>query len=453
MATNETSYAAHTRALLRLGLPLVGSSVAGFLIHMTDTVMLGWYDVTALAAAVIATSIWFIIFVVGAGFGNALLPLVAEAVEQGDMIRARRVTRMALWWSAIYGVLGVAAMWWSEALLLAIGQTEVIAAEGQKYLRIASWGLFPAMGANALRCYLSAQNLTAVQLWITLVALVMNALVNYMLIFGAWGAPELGIEGAAIASVFTVALQVIVLGLYAQWKLPEVALFQRIWRTDPDAFKEVFKLGLPIGLTSFAEGGLFAASSIMMGWIGELELAAHGAALQLTALMFMFHVGMSQAATVRAGNAFAHRDERQLRQISLTAIGIAIFFGILVVAIFVTIPGPLVSLFIDPDEPARDVVIQIGIGLMIVAALFQFVDSAQIIALSLLRGVQDTTVPMWLAMISYWVIGVPASYVLTFTWGLGPVGLWLGLSVGLGMAALLLGWRFWGHSVRIARAT
>ncbi len=449
MTSQPMTYAAHTRALLKLGLPLVGSTTAGFLIHMTDTIMLGWYDVQALAAAVVATSIWFVIFVVGAGFGNAVLPMVAAAYEEGDALRIRRVTRMSLWLSMIYGAFGVTLLFWSEEILLAIGQTADVARLGEDYLQIASWGLFPALAGNALRSYLSAQNLTAVQLWITLAALVVNAVINYALIFGALGMPELGIKGAAIASVVTVAIQIVALAAYASWRLPEVALFQRIWKSDWVAFREVFWLGLPIGLTSFAEGGLFTATSIMMGWIGELELAAHGAALQLTALMFMFHVGMSQAATIRAGNALARHDELRLRRGAVTAYVVALAFGIGVVLIFVAIPGPLVAMFIDPDEPQRDAVIAIGISLMIVAALFQFVDSAQIVALALLRGLQDTTIPMWLAVISYWVVGVPAGYLLTFPLGFGPVGLWLGLCIGLTLAAVLLGWRFWRHAIYI----
>ncbi len=416
---------------------------------MTDTIMLGWFSVTALAASTIATSIWFVTFIVGAGFGNAVPPVVAEALASGDDTRARRVTRMALWLSLIYGALAAAALWRGEAMLLAIGQTADVSAEGQKYLRIAVWGMFPALAANALRGYLSANGLTAFQLWITLVAVVLNAGLNYALIFGNWGAPELGIRGAAIASVVIQIVQLVVIAAYVQWKLPQADLFRRLWRPDGEALARVFRLGVPIGLTSFAEGGLFTGSSVMMGWIGELPLAAHGIALQLVSLMFMFHVGMSQAVTIRAGNAYGRRDEAGLRRGGAVAFGVAFGFGLATVALFLLFPAPLVSLFIDPDEPQRAALIQIGVTLVMVSALFQFVDSAQIVALSLLRGVQDTAVPMAMAIFSYWVIGLPASYVMTFVLGWGPVGLWLGLTVGLAMAALLLGWRFWAHSSRI----
>ena len=187
----------------------------------------------------------------------------------------------------------------------------------------------------------------------------------------------------------------------------------------------------------------------MMGWIGELELAAHGIALQLAALAFMFHVGMSQASTIRAGGDYGRKDQAGLRRTAWASVIVGLSFGVIVVSTFLSFPETLVGLFVDPSEPQRVALISIAAKLLIFAALFQFVDAGQIIALSLLRGVQDTAVPMWLATISYWLIGLPAGYVLAFVLGLNEVGLWLGLCIGLGMAALTLMWRFWARSVRI----
>lgn len=448
--SSQTSYRSHIRKLLKLGLPLVGANVAGFSINMTDTIMLGWYSVTSLAAATVATGLWFISFIVGAGFGRAVTPMVAEAIEQGDDTRARRVTRMALWLSAIYAALLIVPFIYAETLLLVMGQEPVVAAEGALYLRIAVLGMFPAMAAQVMRSYLGALELTAVQLWVTLAALVANAIVNYALIFGNWGAPELGIEGAAIASVIVQLVQMIALMIYVQKKKPEVQLFRRIWKSDNEAMSQVFRLGLPIGLTSFAEGGLFVGSSVMMGWIGEIELAAHGIALQLTALMFMFHVGMSEATTIRASRHFGARNESELRRGAIAGFGVSLSFGVIVILTFLLVPALLVSLFIDPTDPARDAVLALGVVLVMLSSLFQFVDAAQIVALAVLRGVQDTRAPMWLACVSYWVIGIPSGYIMAFVFDWGGVGIWLGLSVGLGVAAVLLGRRFWLHSVRIA---
>lgn len=441
--SGPNTYLPDIRRLLTLGLPLVGATLVGFLIHMTDTVMLGWYSVTSLAAATVGNGLWFLLFIVGAGFGHAVTPMVAEAAEFADNIRIRRVTRMGLWLSVVYAVLPVLLLINSEPILLLIGQTPDVAAEGARYLSIAVFGFFPALAGHVMRSFLSAVQLTAILFWITVAALGLNAVMNYALIFGNFGAPELGIRGAALASIVTHLAQMIALMIYAQWKRPDLALFQRIWKPDAEIMKRVFVLGLPIGGAALAESGLFAASSVMIGWLGEVELAAHGIALQLTALMFMFHVGMSQAATIRAGAYFGRRDGVGLRNTTMASFLVAFAFGVVAIALFVLIPELLVSLFVAPDEPARETVISLGAGLMIIAALFQFVDSAQIVALSNLRGMQDTAVPMWLAAISYWVIGIPAAYFLGFTAGLGADGVWYGLTIGLAVAAVLLGVRLW----------
>ncbi len=188
----------------------------------------------------------------------------------------------------------------------------------------------------------------------------------------------------------------------------------------------------------------------MMGWLGTNALAAHGIALQIVATIFMVHIGLSQAATVRAGRALGRRDEAGLRMTGIVAISMSAVVAAMTVTTL--IPEPLLSLFIDPADPARDAVVAIGISLLAAAAVFQLVDAAQVMALGLLRGVQDTRAPMIIAIISYWVVGLPVSYALGFPLGLGGVGIWLGLTVGLALAAVLMMARFWLRAVRIAVA-
>ncbi len=443
------TYRGDVLPLLKLGLPLVGSSVAGFAIHMTDTFMLGWYSIPALASVGLAGTLYFNVYILGAGFGFAVMPLVAAATAEGDDTQARRATRMAMWLSVLFVLMVLPLMWWSDPVLRFLGQEDNLSELSQQYLRIAGVGMLPALLVTVLRSYLSAQHRTSILLWVTLGSVFLNAAVNYVLIFGNFGAPELGVRGAAIASVSVQAVTLLFLAVYAHLIAPDVRLFQRLWKPDSEAMARVFKLGLPIGLTSLAETGLFGASSMMMGWIGENELAAHGIALQLAALAFMFHVGMSQAATIRAGGAYGRRDGAELRRTALAAIGIGLSFGVVVVTVFLWMPEVMVGMFIDPSDPRRDAVVAIGASLVMMAALFQFVDAGQSIAISLLRGAQDTNVPMWLATISYWIVGMPASYLFAFTLGWAEKGLWLGLTVGLGVAAVTLMWRFWGNTVKI----
>ncbi|MCB2116810.1 MAG: MATE family efflux transporter [Rhodobacteraceae bacterium] len=452
MREEPLTFAAHLRAVLVLGLPLVGSNLAQIALHVTDTVMLGWYGVAELAAVVIGSSTFFVLFILGSGFAQAVMPMVASAMGRGDETQVRRDTRMGLWLSILYGALIYPVMFWSEPILSALGQTPEVARLGQDYLRIAGLGMVPALILMALKSFLSAQERAGMVLWATLAGLVLNGLLNWALIFGNWGAPELGVRGAAIASVATQFLTAALMAGYAGL-LPELRrfhLFQRFWRPDWPAFVQVWRLGWPIGLTGLFESGLFEAAAIMMGWIGTMELAAHGIALQLAAITFMGHLGLSMAATVRAGRAMGAGDRAGLRDGAVAAMALSLVLALGVIAIFVAMPERLAALFLDPANPETPAIIAYAAGLLAVAALFQLADAAQVMALGLLRGVHDTKVPMIMASVSYWLIGIPASYVLAFPLGLGGTGLWLGLVVGLAVAAVLLMARFWLRWGRVA---
>lgn len=439
------NYASHARALLVLGLPLIASHLAQMLLHVTDTVMLGWYGVTALAAVVLGSSAFFIVFILGSGFGIAVMGMVASALGAGDTTQVRRNTRMGLWLSVLYGFAVAPLMWWSGPILLLAGQKPDVAAMAQEYLRIAGFGMVPALIIMVLKSYLAAFERTQIVLWVTLISVPVNIVLNWALIFGNWGAPELGVRGAAIATLSVQIIGAVLLAAFAAGlrELRQFELFHRFWRPDGQAMAQVFRLGLPIGLTGLAEGGLFQASALMMGWLGAEALAAHGIALELAALTFMVHLGLSNAATVRVGRADGARDARALRDAAATATAMSLTFAVAMVALFLAIPETLVALFLDRANPGAAGIIAFGAKLLMVAALFQMFDAMQVMALGLLRGVQDTRAPMWLASVSYWVIGIPASYLLAFPLGLGGVGLWFGLVVGLAVAATLLMVRFW----------
>ncbi|WP_295073905.1 MATE family efflux transporter [Tabrizicola sp.] len=435
----------HARETLVLGLPLVGSHLAQMALHVTDTVMVGWYGVVSLAAVVLGASSFFIVFVLGSGFAKAVMPMVAAALGRDDETRVRRDTRMGIWLSIAYGLMVYPVFWWSEPILLALGQDSEVSAIASDYMRIAGLGMVPALVVTVLQSYLSALHRTQVVLWVTLAAVLLNIGVNWALIFGNWGFPELGARGAAIATVTVQVVSLIILALYAHL-LPELRrfhLFQRFWRPDWHAMRQVFNLGLPIGLTGLAEGGLFQASALMMGWIGTVELAAHGIALEVAALTFMLHVGLSSAATIRIARFDGQGDRVALRRAAKVAVVISFGVALASVALFLSAARPIVALFLDLSKPESETILAYGTVLLGLAALFQLADGMQVMALGLLRGVQDTRVPMWLAAVSYWLIGIPCSYVLAFPLGYGGVGLWLGLVVGLICAAASLMWRFW----------
>ena len=205
-------------------------------------------------------------------------------------------------------------------------------------------------------------------------------------------------------------------------------------------------------MTGLAESGLFSACSVMMGWIGTVELAAHGIAMEVAALAFMVHLGLSNAVTVRTGHAEGAGDVRGLRDGALVAIALSVGFGLVMVVLFLSFPVQILTLFVDPAKPDSDRIIAYGTVLLALAALFQLGDAMQVMALGLLRGIRDTRVPMWAAAVSYWLIGIPCSYLLGFKLQMGGVGLWLGLVVGLAAASCTLMWRFWHRAPQLQTA-
>ncbi|MGY6635483.1 MAG: MATE family efflux transporter [Alkalilacustris sp.] len=439
------SHATHARQILGLGLPLIGSHMAQMALQVTDALMLGWYSVEALAAGVLGSTVFFTFFMMGAGFAWAVMPLVAHAAAAGDEVALRRATRMGMWLSVAFALAVAPVMWGSGPILRAMGQQDALAALTQDYLRIAGLGLVPALLVMVLKSHLAALERTRMVLGVTVAAAVLNVGVNWVFIFGNLGAPELGVRGAALASVVVATASLVALGLHAALApgLRGHALFVRLWRPDRVAMRQVFRLGWPIGLTNLAEAGLFTASSLLMGWIGTRELAAHGIALQITSVLFMIHMGLSNAATVRAGRALGAGDGPGLRRGAAVVLALSMAFALATVVLFLTAPHPLVAAFLGPDEPDRAAVIAVGAGLLAVAALFQLFDAAQVVVLGLLRGLQDTRVPMVLAGISYWLVGVPLSWAMAFPLGLGPQGIWLGMAVGLAVAGITLSLRFW----------
>lgn len=450
--TADTGFRTHARAILVLGLPLIGSHVAQFLLHIVDTIMLGWYSVTDLAAGALGATVFFVFFTLGAGFAHAVMPMVATAAASGQDTEVRRVTRMGIWLSLAYSALVLPLFLYASPILGALGQDPEVARLGGGYLSIVGLGMAPALLVMVVKSYLAALGRTQVVLWVTVAAVFVNIAVNWVLIFGNLGFPELGARGAAIASVIVQTLTLLAMLAYAAL-LPALRHYQllvRFWRPDWQALRQVNALGLPIGLAMLAETGLFAASAVMMGWLGRLPLAAHSIALEITAIFFMVHLGLSNAATVLVGRAKGRGDAGGLRAVARTSMILSLGFAMATMLIYWVFAETMVGLFIKPDDPERPLIVPLGVTLLMVAALFQLADAGQAMAMGFLRGIHDTQQPMVIAAVSYWLVGLPAGYGLGFIAGFGGVGIWLGLVFGLTAAAVALHIRFW-RAVRMPR--
>ncbi|MBR9767021.1 MAG: MATE family efflux transporter [Rhodobacteraceae bacterium] len=441
MAPSQMTFQ-NIQKLFVLGLPIVGSNLAMMLIGVTDIVMVGWHSVEELAALILATTLFFNIFILGSGVAFAVMPIVSSAAAVGDDTTVRRSTRMALWISMIYGIFALPIFYMSETILLGLGQQPELAQYAADYMWILAPAIISSLWANVMRSYLSAMEFTKIIMLITCGVAILNVGFNHVLIFGNYGFPELGIQGAAIASLLVNFLMAVITSIYAVYILPQHDLFARFYRPDWGALIKVFKLGAPIGLSILAETGLFSAASVMMGWIGVIALAAHGIALQLASLTFMAHLGLSHAVTIRMGNAAGRKDWSAMVQVTKAGAVISVCWSLLTIILFVGFGAQLISLFLDADEAAREAIIAYGVVLLWIAALFQLVDGGQVLAIGLLRGVQDTAIPMVITVIGYWGVGVPIAYFLGFYTPLAGSGIWLGLVAGLSFAAIGLSARF-----------
>ena len=334
--STQTGWLGHLRATVALSLPLIGIHIAQMLTHTTDVVMLGWYGVDELAATVLASELYFVVYLVGIGTAQAVMPMIANAQGADDSDRIRQVFRMGTWITVSYAAAVLPVLLLAEPLLIALGQSSHLSALAGDYMQIAAWSMVPVLLTSVLRSLLSALRRPGIALIAILAGAGANALCNYVLIFGNWGAPELGIRGAAIATVVTGVLTTGILFYTARW-IPETSgrgLFKRLLKPNWPVFREVFRLGWPIGLTLLAEAGLFSASKVMVGWLGTIPLAAHGIVLQVVAICFMVPLGLSSAGTIRAGFAAGQRDYAGLTRGSLTTLALSMVIALVAVTLF-----------------------------------------------------------------------------------------------------------------------
>ena len=379
------------------------------------------------------------------GLAIAVMPMVAQAYGRGDEVAVRRSMRMGMWASIIYSVLSLPLFFWAEPILLALGQEPDVAAKAAQYLFVVGFALFPALLFQVLRSLVSATGHARVVLWVSMLTLVVNAVVAYGLVLGGFGMPQLGIRGAAIATFVGQAFGFLYLVAYIgrDAMLARYALFVRFWKPDWQALREVVLLGLPIGISVLAEVSMFTVSSVLMGQFGTVPLAAHGIAIQLSSITFMVPLGLSQAATVRVGVFHGANDRANVTRASAIVMVVAIGFAVASGLAFAFAPRALSSLFIDVSLPDAAAVIAYAAPLIVIAALFQLLDTAQVIMNGFLRGLKDTRIPMVLVLIAYWIIGLPVAWLLAFPAGLGGIGIWIGFLCGLGAAAVMLSIRYW----------
>lgn len=437
-----TPLRAEIRATFALALPLILGNFASNAINTTDVIMLGRYDVDALAASALAVNLYFALAMFAIGLVMAASPLIAAARgKRPHPVRdSRRTVRQAIWLSALVCVPIWAILWNTELVLDLFRQPAALGRDAAIYNRIAMWGLLPYLLFVVLRLYVSALERPIWGVIVTVIGVGFNAIVDWLLIFGVGPFPELGLEGAAIASLLSNILLMLGMILVTTGLKPfrRYRLFANFWRPDWQRFAHIARLGLPIAVMLVLEVTIFSAAIFLMGLIDQDSVAAHAVALQVAAVAFMIPLGISQAATVRVGFYYGRGDRDGIRLAGQVAYGLGVGAALLLATTMVVFPAQLVGLFMEEGVGRGDRVFDLAVSFLFIAAMFQLVDGTQAVGAGVLRGVQDTRVPMIFAAFGYWIVGFGIAIGLGFYAGWEGIGIWIGLAAGLGVAAVLL---------------
>ncbi|WP_374944495.1 MATE family efflux transporter [Sphingomonas sp.] len=446
LTASSATLAGELRALARLAAPLVAANLLQMAVYAVDVIFVARLGTVEFAAATLGVYLYSIISFALLGLVGAASPiLAAELGRRHHAVReVRRSFRMSLWLAALASVPFMALLANGETLFLLAHQDLAVAKRAGAFLDILLFAMLPFTAAVAMRNAAAALGRPGWAMAVTALALAVGILGNWLLVFGHAGFPALGLEGSAIASVFTTVAMALAYGLILAFdrKLRRYRLFGRWWRPEWSRLAEIAKLGLPIALTMTFEGALFGGAAFLMGLIGVIEVAAHAVALQIAAVAFQVPLGIAQAATIRVGMAYGAADRRWIGRAGWSALVLGIgFMGATTVLLWL-VPRLVVSAYLDVDAPANAAVIPLAVQFLGVAAVFQLFDGAQVVAAGALRGVQDTRVPMVIAALGYWVVGFGVAVLLGFTFAWRGLGIWIGLASGLGAVAALLLWRW-----------
>lgn len=433
-------------ATMRLAWPLAAANLLQMLVHAVDVIFVARLGEAELAASSLAIALFGLVLWGLSGLTGAVAPLIAaELGRRRHAVReVRRSVRMGLWISVGAGILGMIACLNGERLMLLTGQDPVIAAMSGSFLRIIVWAMIPMIMANVLRIFVSTLDRPIFATLIIASAIGVSVLANWVLVFGNLGAPALGLEGSALASIVT---SLFILAAYVAaiaWdrRLRRYHIFGNWWRTEWGRMKEIIRIGTSIMFTIFAEAGLFSGAAFLMGRIGPSELAGHTIALQVAALAFQIPFGIGQASTIRVGYHYGAGDSAAIGRAGWTALGIATVFSGVTASIMLFAPLAVLSIYVDVDAAKNAAMVGFAVQFLLLAAIFQLVDAVQAVAAGNLRGLQDTRMPMVIAVLSYWAAGFSISVWLGFETALQGVGIWIGLAAGLLVAAILLTWRW-----------
>ena len=426
--------------MLALAAPVIIAELGWVTMSVVDMLMVGWLGPDAIGAVGIASSLFIAVAVFAMGLLLGLDPLVARAFGARRIDECHRWLVAGVWLAVLATPPIVAVVYLMNAALPRLGLPPAVVALAQPYLAVVGWSLPPLLLYVAFRRYLQAMNIVRAVTYTLLAANVINAIANWVLIFGYYGAPELGVTGAAWATLTSRAVMAGVLFavIVRRERHTEPRLGETPLALDLPRVRRLVRLGFPAGGQMLLEVGVFALATALAGRVSTTALAAHQIAIQMASLTFMIPYGLSSAAAVRVGQALGRREPANAIAAGWTAIALGVSFMAGAAVVFLTIPAALIRVFSDDSD-----VIALGVRLLFVAAVFQLFDALQGVTTGALRGLADTRTAMLWNLGGHWGVGLPLGYVLCFHAGYGVVGLWWGLSAGLIICgiSLIVVWR------------
>ncbi|MFC4871523.1 MATE family efflux transporter [Negadavirga shengliensis] len=430
----------------RLAYPVMLSQLGQVMVGVADNIMVGRLGAEPLAAASLANSIFFLILMFGIGISMAITPMVAAADGEGKKNRIGRLLSHGFVINAVASVLLFLVIVLLSPGLAFLDQPGEVVVLATPYLLIITFSLVPFMFFQTFKQFTEGLSQTKQAMYITVVCNLLNIGLNWLLIYGNWGFPELGLNGAGWATLISRVLMAIAIYVYVNGSAryrKYVAVFQ-VKNLSWPLISKMLRIGIPTGMQFVFEVGAFSAAAIMMGWIGVNALASHQIAINLASISYMMASGLSAAAMVRVGNQLGRRDIGMLRQVGFSIFGMVVAFMMFFAVIFIVWRNYLPILYINDTE-----VVEMAASLLVIAGLFQLSDGVQVVGLGALRGLSDVKVPTFVTMVAYWVVGLPLGYVLAFWLDLEALGVWIGLLIGLTLTAVMLLLRFHSLSLKL----
>ena len=419
---------------LKVAIPVMLSQAGQVLVQQVDNMMVGSVGTVELAAAAFANSVFVMGLVFGMGITFGLTPLVGHAWAKNNKQEAGELLHNSLNTNIIFTVILTIVMWGMSYFFDYMGQAEEVVRLSVSYYRILVISFIPFMLFFTFKQFAEGLAETKHAMIITLIANVINIALNYILIFGNFGFPALGLDGAGIATLISRLFMPIMFWYYFIRK-DKFNIYYRIAlaaRPDWDKVKQLIKLGVPIATQIILEVAAFALSGIMMGWLGVIPLAAHQIAIGLASVTFMIVTGIGAGTTIRVSHQFSSQDYSSMRKAATASIHMVIAMMTVTAVLFAVFRHQLPFLYTEDAA-----VISLAAQLLIMAAVFQLFDGLQVVLLSILRGVADVKPAMLYALVAYIFVNIPISYLLAFVFDFGPMGIWIGFVFGIGLASLL----------------